>query len=136
MNQISHTSALINRDEEHLRLLGNYHLLMAGLTALVLVLFTLLPLLVGPAFFTFLGLPPSPPEKLVFSLLLLGIISAIYGFNGWSLRNRQHRVSCIILSCIECLTSLPYGMIMGISAILVLRRESVRELFRAQLTSR
>lgn len=134
MDQISPTSALVNRDEEHLRLLSNYHLLMAGLTLLALVLFTLLPLLVGPAFFAYLRVPPSPPEKLMFGLLSLGIVSAIYAFNGWSLRNKQHRLSCIILSCIECLTNLPYGMILGISAILVLRRESVRELFKKQTT--
>jgi amino acid transporter len=135
MDQISQPSALVNRDEEHLRLLGNYHLLMAGLTMVALVLFTLLPLLMGPAFFAFLRLPPNPPEKLMFGLLVLGIVSAVYAFNGWSLRNKQHRISCIILSCIECLTSLPYGMIMGISAILVLRRESVRELFKRQPSS-
>lgn len=133
MTQTSHTSISVNRDEEHLQLLGFYHLLMAGLTTLALVLFTLLPLLIGPSFFKFLGLPPNPPEKLMIGLLFLGLVSAVYAFNGWSLRKKQHYISCIILSCVECLTNVPYGLIMGISAILVLRRESVKELFNKQL---
>jgi hypothetical protein len=36
----------------------------------------------------------------------------------------------MILSCIECITNLPYGMILGLSAIMVLRRESAAELFK------
>lgn len=130
MNPLSHTSVLVNKDEEHLRLLGIYHLLMAALNTVGLVLFTLLPLLIGPSYFTMMQLPPSPPERLMLGLFFLGLISAVYAFNGWSLKHKRHWLSCVILSCIECLTSLPLGMILGVSAVLVLRRPSVRELFR------
>src|SRR5688572_31276181 len=52
------------RSEEHLRLLGNYHLLVASLNALGLVLFVLLPLIVGPAYIEAIGgTVGDPPER-------------------------------------------------------------------------
>lgn len=68
-------------------------------------------------------------EHLIKGLLVVGLVTAILALNGWSIKKRQHYLSCLVLSCIECL-SVPVGMILGVSAIMVLRRESVRELFR------
>lgn len=130
MNQTSHSSIMVNRDEEHLKLLGLFHLIIAGLNALAIIIFVLVPLLMGPSFFSAVQIPPVPPEKLIFGLLLGILIVAVYAFNGWSLRNKKYRISCMILSCIECITNLPYGMILGLSAIFVLRRESTAELFK------
>ncbi|HEY9746082.1 MAG TPA: hypothetical protein V6C99_07680 [Oculatellaceae cyanobacterium] len=131
----SHHSAhgLVNRDEEHLRLLGVYHLLFAGFSGLGVLWFGLLPLLLGPTYFQWLNKPPVPPEVLFFGLVSGSLITAVMAFNGWSLKAHRHRLCCIILSCIECLIS-PVGLVLGISAILVLRRESVRELFKAKVT--
>lgn len=126
---------LINRDEEHLRLLGLYHLVVAGINAVVLIVFFVLPLLLGPDFLAGLNVPVPPggkaalQEHLIKGLLMVGLVTVILALNGWSIKKRQHYISCLILSCIECL-SVPVGMILGVSSILVLRRESVREIFR------
>lgn len=130
----SHNSQMVNRDEEHLRLLGIFHLLIAGINTALLVIFVLLPLLVGPRWLHVLKMSHASPEKLMKGLIVGILITAVYTFNGLSLKKKQHYISCIILSCIECLTNIPYGLIMGVSAILVLRRESVRELFKKQST--
>lgn len=130
MNAPHHASALVNRDEEHLRLLSGYHLLFAGILTVILLVFTLLPLLLGSAYFQALKLQPTPPDKLITALIIGALYTTVVALNGWSLKKQRHRISCIILSCIECL-NIPFGMILGISAILVLRRESVRELFQS-----
>ena len=68
-------------------------------------------------------------------LILASLMIAITALNGWSLLHRRHWLSCIIMSCIECL-SIPVGMLLGVSAILVLRRPAVREWFRATSLSK
>jgi hypothetical protein len=126
---------LINRDEEHLRLLGLYHLVVAGINAVVLLVFFIVPLLLGPGFLSGMNVPVPPggkaalQEHLIKGMLVMGLVTLILALNGWSIQKRQHYISCLILSCIECL-SVPVGMILGVSSILVLRRESVREMFR------
>lgn len=119
----------IDRDVEHLRLLGMYHLIIAGINAVMLLLFVLVPLVVGPSYYETMGLPAPPPEQLLAGLLVGGGMLLVIALNGWSLLRRRNRVSCLILSVIECLFSMPVGLIMGISAIVVLRRESVKVLF-------
>lgn len=127
-------SIMVNRDEEHLNLLAQYHLVVAAISALVLLVFVLLPLLLGPGYLAALhiNLPaegrPGMQMRLVSGLLVGGTATAIFALNGWSLKKRQYYICSMILSCIECL-SIPLGMILGVSAILVLRRESVRAMF-------
>ncbi len=126
---------LVDRDEEHLRLLANYHFLVAGISALALLVFVVLPLVLGPAYLAVLGVPKNQPEaqlqqQLLAGLTLGGFMTLIYARNGLALKGKRYRISCIILSAAECL-SFPLGMILGVSAILVLRRDSVRALFAA-----
>jgi hypothetical protein len=124
---------MVDRDEEHLRLLGNYHLLIAGINAVGLLLFVILPLLLGPSFYAALGMPMPDSEgamqqRLLAGLFIGGLMTLVYAMNGLSLKGKRNRISCMILSVVECL-NIPMGMILGISAILVLRRESVKTLF-------
>jgi hypothetical protein len=127
---------MVNRDEEHLKLLAIYHFVVAGFTMLALIGFVIIPLVLGPAA---LKLGVSAPvretsemqRQLLGGLLLGGLLSFVLAMNGWSLKKREYWVSCIILSCIECL-SIPVGLILGVSAILVLRRDSVKALFKQQ----
>lgn len=126
---------MVNRDEEHLKLLGLYHFVVAGFNLLALILFVIVPLLMGPAYMQSLTgtLPPggaaAVQQQLIGGLIVGGLLTFILAMNGWSLRRHENWMSCIIMSCIQCL-SIPLGMILGISAILVLRRPSVKELFR------
>jgi hypothetical protein len=107
---------------------------VATISALVLVLFVLLPLVLGPGFLEMLHLqlPPGGRQtlqlRLVRGLLVGGLATLVFAWNGWALKKRQYYVCCMILSCIECL-SIPLGMILGVSAVLVLRRESVKAMF-------
>lgn len=130
------SSFLVDRNIEHLKLLALYQFVVAILVAVLWVVFYVLPLVLGPAYYRFLHLPMTlSPDTLrvqLFSgLLVYGAQVAVLGLNGWSLRQRKHWLSCVILSCIECLCAPPLGLILGISAVLVLRRESVKTLFSA-----
>ncbi len=130
---------LVDRDQEHIRLLWIYHWVLGSLVALLWVLFYILPLVLGPLFYQALHfkMPASPDvlkTHLLTGLLTYGAQALVLGLNGWMLRQRKHWLSCVILSTITCLCVLPIGLILGVSAVLVLRRESVKALFRqAQL---
>lgn len=124
---------LVNRDEEHLKLLAFYHFLFAGINTLFLVVFVILPLVMGPGAYGPMHFPGGPGpldmrQRLLGGLLIGGLMILVFAMNGWSLKNRQNRISSMILSCVECL-SLPWGMVLGISTLMVLKRESVKALF-------
>lgn len=130
----------VDRDEEHLRLLGLYHFIVSGLCFLAVVIFVIVPLLIGPGN---LGVPLPPggaaalQKQLVGGLLIGGLLTFIFAMNGWSLRRHENLITCMILSCIECLSIVlgftlgGFGLILGISAVLVLRRPSARALFQS-----
>lgn len=133
LNPVKH-NFLVDRNIEHLRLLGIYHLIIASAVALIGFLFYGLPMLFGSAFS-----PLAPPMKmmameasrvqLLGGLLVMGGQVLVLGLNGWCLRERRNWLSCVILSCFECLCAPPLGLLLGISAVLVLRREAVRAIF-------
>lgn len=143
----SHTTHLqqvmVDRDEEHLKLLGIYHFVVAGLLLLTVIMFVIVPLLVGPGN---LGaqLPPggvaAVQQQLIIGLIVGGLLTFVFAMNGWSLRRHENLITCMILSCLECLTIVlgfslgGFGLILGISAVLVLRRPSVKELFKRTKT--
>lgn len=130
---------LVNRDEEHVRLLAGYHLVIAGFHGVALFLFVLLPLLIGPAFYRALG-TPQPPNPLLWQQLLLvnllirGLLTFLIALNGWSLKRRRYWLTCVLLSVLECSALIllhdPLSFLLGISAVLVLRRPGVKAMFR------
>ncbi len=124
---------LVDRNDEHLRLLGLYHgLITAGFLLLVLLMYAL-PLLIGPRYYQVVVLfKPLTPQLLLAGLLLSLIQVTVMGLNAWCLFRRKNRLSCMVLSCAECLCLPPLGFILGLSAVLVLRREAVAVLFQKQ----
>jgi hypothetical protein len=129
---------LVSRDEEHVRLLAGYHLVIAGFHTVALILFVLLPLLIGPAFYRALGAPPPPnpllwQQMLLVNLLVRGLLTFLIALNGWSLKRRRHWLTCVLLSIFECSALIllhdPLSFLLGVSAILVLRRPGVKEMF-------
>lgn len=130
---------VVDRDQEHLRLLVIYHGVVAGLSLLGLLLFVILPLVLGSSYqeilIHLLKLPQAIStgaalqKRLLLGLLAGSMMIAVLALNGWSMSQRKNYYSCLILSCVECL-SFPLGMILGVSAILVLRRDSVKAMFR------
>ena len=133
----------MNQDKEHLRLLAIFHYIVAGLAAL----FSFFPLLyttIG-AIFIFVARHGTakpgeelPPEFLgwIFVglgsfLFLLGITMAIcILIAGRCLSRRKCYTFALVMACIECIF-IPFGTILGVFAIIVLSRESVRALFSA-----
>lgn len=118
---------MVDRDVEHLRLLGVFHFVVGGLCLVILVFLVLLPLLLGPSYSNGVNSHKSAAQ-LVGDLIVGGLLTLILMLNGWSLKNHHNRISCMVMSIFECL-SIPLGTILGVSAILVLRRESVKQLF-------
>jgi hypothetical protein len=131
----------MSQDREHLQLLAIFHYVVAGLAAL----FSFFPLLyttVGAVFIfaarhgTAKPGEDLPPEFLgwIFAVLgsllfLIGIAMAIcILIAGRSLALRKRYSFAFVMACIECLF-IPFGTILGAFTIVVLSRESVRELF-------
>jgi hypothetical protein len=131
----------MNNDTEHLRLLAIFHYIVAGLAAL----FALWPLIyttVG-AIFIFVarhGTPKPgeelPPEFLgwIFVgmgslLFLIGIAMAICILIAGRCLSQCKRYSfALVMACVECLF-VPFGTILGVFTIVVLSRQSVKQLF-------
>lgn len=124
---------LVDRNEEHLRLLGLYHGIIAAGLLLLGVLMYALPLLIGPRYYQVMALfKPLAPQLLLAGLLLNLIQVTVVGLNAWCLSRRKNRLSCMVLSCAECLCLPPLGFLLGVSAVLVLRREAVAVLFEGK----
>jgi hypothetical protein len=131
----------MNRDKEHLQLLAIFHYVVAGLAAL----FSFFPLLyttVG-AIFIFAARHGTakpgeelPPEFLGWIFAVLGALFFLAGLAmavctliaGRSLALRKRYSFVLVMACIECLF-VPFGTILGVFAIVVLSRESVKGLF-------
>jgi hypothetical protein len=131
----------MSQDREHLQMLAIFHYVVAGLAAL----FSFFPLLyttVGAVFIfaarhgTAKPGEDLPPEFLgwIFAVLgsllfLIGIAMAIcILIAGRSLALRKRYSFAFVMACIECLF-IPFGTILGAFTVVVLSRESVRELF-------
>jgi hypothetical protein len=131
----------MSQDREHLQLLAIFHYVVAGLAAL----FSFFPLLyttVG-AIFIFAARHGTakpgedlPPEFLGWIFAVLGLVLFLIGIamticiliTGRSLALRKRYSFVLVIACIECLF-IPFGTILGVFTIVVLSRESVRELF-------
>ena len=137
------SAASHKRDGDHLTILAIFHFIGAGF-ALLGILF-----LVGHYFMlhTFLLDPkmwanqkggPPPPEffaifkwfYVVFGVWFVasGILNVI---SGLCLRARKHRTFSMVVAGMNCL-HLPMGAVLGVFTIVVLVRDSVRELYEAQ----
>lgn len=131
----------MNKDKEYLRLLTIFHYIVAGLAAL----FSFFPLLyttIG-AIFIFVarhGTPKPgeelPPEFLGWIFVGLGSFLFVLGIAmaiciliaGRCLSDCKCHSFVLVMACIECLF-IPFGTILGVFAIIVLSRESVKALF-------
>ena len=131
----------MSQDREHLQLLAIFHYVVAGFAGLF-AFFPLLYTTIG-AIFIFAARHGTakpgedlPPEFLgwIFAVLgsllfLIGIAMAIcILITGRSIALRKRYSFATVMACIECLF-IPFGTILGVFTIIVLSRESVRELF-------
>ncbi len=127
----------MSQDLEHLKLLAIFHYVAAGMTALVACI-PLLHFFVGLALSTG-AFPDTDPEARTIGVVFMAL-AAIFILAGWtlalliafagrSLQQRRRYMYCLVVAGIECLF-MPVGTVLGVFTIIVLVRDSVKELFR------
>ena len=132
------------QDIAHLDLLGVFHYVVAGITAL----FSLLPvihLLMGLAMVTgyFPDAHPKPgePDPALFGwffvaigavLILCGLtFSALLAYAGRCLRQRRHHTFCMVMAATSCVF-MPLGTVLGVFTLIVLTKPTARPLFASR----
>jgi hypothetical protein len=129
-------------DADHLRLLAIFHFIAAAFACFG-ILFVCGHYALMHAFMSNPGMwtspnAPNPAEffalfrwfYLVFGLWFIGS-GVLNILSGFFLRARKHRIFSIVVACINCLY-MPLGTILGVFTILVLARDTVREVYEAQ----
>ena len=126
----------MSQDSEHLKLLSIFHYVVAGLTAL----FACIPFI---HFFMGLALatgafPDTDPEAQpvgIFIMVFAGLfilagwaLAVLIAYAGRSLQTRRRYTYCLVMAGVECIF-MPFGTVLGVFTIIVLMRDSVKELF-------
>lgn len=130
----------MNKDHEHLRLLSVFHYIVGGLTAL----FALIPIIHLVLGLFFILAPekfgPNPAQQppvfigwifviVASCVIVLGwILAALIVTAGRFLGRRRHYTFCFVIAAIECLM-MPFGTVLGVFTIIVLLRDSVKQIF-------
>lgn len=128
------------QDIAHLDLLGVFHYVVAGITALF-SMFPVLHLIMGIAMIngTF-DAPhrPGDPEAALVGWFFVGIaglmilcglaFSALLARAGHCLRQRRNHTYCLVMAAVSC-AFFPFGTVLGVFTVIVLSRVSVKPLF-------
>jgi hypothetical protein len=124
-------------DKEHLRLLAIFHYVLGGLTALVSSFF-LIHLFMG-IMMLITGTAASETGAQAGGAIFTAVGAALVGsgwlfggltiYTGRCLQTYKHRTFAIVMSVLNCILNLPWGLIMGICTIRVLMRTEVRNKF-------
>ena len=134
----------MTQDEDHLGLLSIFHYVVGGIAGLF-ALFPIFHLLFGLYFILapekFAGKGETPPAFLgwmfvIFAavLITLGwVFAALVLTAGRFLAKRRHYLFCLVMGGVECIF-MPFGTVLGVFTIIVLMRESVKQLFTANKT--
>jgi hypothetical protein len=128
-----------NQDIEHLRLLGIFYYVTAGLTAMCSCIFLLLFGFTGVLFVGVASDPSvtnGPPPALGAIFAVLGIfatfvclaLGGLLAYTGYSLQTQRHYYLCFVMGILMCLHA-PIGTILGVFTILILLRPTVKPLF-------
>lgn len=130
----------MNKDYEHLKLLSIGFYVYAGLTGL----FSLLPFIhlsMGVAMLSgaFEAEKNPPPPFVGWFLIGVALIFIVMGFAlticnflaGKYLKQQRNYTFCFVMAVISCMFA-PLGTILGVFAIVVLLRDSVKPLFEKQ----
>ena len=138
----SENSLDMNEDQSHLNSLSIAHYVIGG----IMVLLSCLPLIhvaIGISFIVgenrAFSPEQKPPEFFGWMFFLVGLCFFIFAqavsisiiVSGRFLRRRENYLFSFILACMACLF-VPFGTILGVFTIIVLSRESVKELYKEQ----
>jgi hypothetical protein len=131
----------MTQDEDQLRLLSIFHYVVGGLAGLF-ALFPIFHLIFGLFFIlapgTFEGKGEPPPAFIGWMFVIFAAVFITIGWvfaafvltAGRFLARRRHYMFCLVMAGIECIF-MPFGTVLGVFTIIVLTRESVKELFTA-----
>jgi len=126
----------MSQDSDHLKLLAIFHYVVAGLMAL----FACIPFI---HFFMGLALatgtfPDTDPEAQpigIFIMVFAGLfilagwsLAVLIAYAGRSLQARRRYTYCLVMAGVECIF-MPFGTVLGVFTIIVLMRDSVKEMF-------
>ena len=126
----------MNQDEQ-LNLLGIFHYIVGGMAALF-ACFPMIHLAMGIMMLSgVMGRGPDAPPRFLGWLLIT--VATIFILAGWTLagfiiaagkRLQRHRswMFCIVIAAFECFF-MPFGTVLGVFTIIILMRDSVKELF-------
>jgi hypothetical protein len=134
----SFTRSVWKRDRDHLRVLSIIYYIYGGLTIFG-GLFTLIYVAMGVAMVsgTMSGAPNGPPQGLGIFFIILGSVFCLM-FESFgvcvlvaarSLGTQRRYVFCFVVAVCLLLSGI-MGIVLGVFTIIVLVRESVKELFR------
>ncbi len=131
-----------NTDNEHLKLLSIVHYVVGGMAALFACI-PIIHLILG----LFFILAPEkfgqgsqqPPAFIGWFFVAFASLFILVGWTlailvliaGRFISRRKHYMCCFVMGCVECVF-MPFGTALGVFTILVLNRQSVKELFAAR----
>ena len=128
-----------NEDNKQLDLLSIFHYVLGGIT----FLFSCMPfihVLMGVAMlcgkFGEGSKGSEPPAFMGWMFVIMGAVFILLGWSlagcmivaGRKLKKRRSRMFCMVFAGIECIF-MPLGTVLGIFTIIVLSKDSVKELF-------
>ncbi len=132
----------MNQDLQHLKLLSIFHYVVGGIIA-IFSCFPIIHIVMG---IVFIVAPEAiehqgdlPPAAIGWLFVVMGSISILIGWTlaafvlatGRFLGNQTHYTFCLVMAAIEC-ACMPFGTVLGVFTIIVLMRESVKELFSTE----
>jgi len=138
----------MSKDLEHLNLLVTFHYVVGTITA-VYSSFPLIHVLIGLVLMVIPGGPGGDPRQLapfrlfgaIFfviggAIVLFGwTLAALTVYAGRSIKRRDKYTFCLVVACLNCLNA-PLGTALGVFTLIVLLRDSVRQMFAADSSTR
>jgi hypothetical protein len=134
----------VDKDVEHLKLLVTFHYIVGAITAICLS-FPLIHVFIG----LMLMLNPhgfGPDTRQVFPARMFGMFFFAIGSGfvlfGWTLgalnfyaarciKRREKYTLCLIVAALDCM-QMPLGTALGVFTLIVLLRDSVKQMFERQ----
>jgi hypothetical protein len=136
----------MNKDLEHLKTLSICHYVLAGLCIIPMIyglLYMAMGIFVGAMLSNVPNTKDGPPPAL-FSGIFIGvgavifIVALTFGLllfkSGRNLKSNKSYTFCLVIAGISCVF-MPLGTILGIFTLVVLLRDSVKQIFNGEVST-